>query len=41
MPEAVFNALEAAFISGAETAIVPKTAFEMMLMSFENGRKEA
>lgn len=38
MPEAVFNALEAAFISGAETAIVPKTAFEMMLMSFENGR---
>lgn len=29
------------FISGAETAIVPKTAFEMMLMSFENGRKEA
>ena len=24
MPEAVFNALEAAFISGAETAIVPK-----------------
>ena len=36
MPEAVFNALEAAFISGAETAIVPKTAFEMMLMSFEN-----
>ena len=35
MPEAVFNALEAAFISGAETAIVPKTAFEMMLMSFE------
>ena len=32
---------EAVFISGAETAIVPKTAFEMMLMSFENGRKEA
>ena len=41
MPEAVFNALEAAFISGAETAIVPKAAFEMMLRSFENGRKEA
>ena len=30
MPEAVFNALEAAFISGAETAIVPKAAFEMI-----------
>jgi transcriptional regulator with XRE-family HTH domain len=41
MPEVVFNALEAAFISGAETAIVPKAAFEMMLRSFENGRKEA
>lgn len=41
MPEVVFNALEAAFISGAETAIVPKAAFEMMLRNFENGRKKA
>lgn len=41
MPEAVFNALEAAFISGEETAFVPKAAFETMLRNFENGRKEA
>lgn len=41
MPEVVFNALEAAFISGDETAIVPKAAFDMMLRCFENGRKEA
>lgn len=41
MPEVVFNALETAFISGAETAIVPKAEFETMLRNFENGHKEA
>lgn len=41
MPEVVFNALEAAFINGRETAVVPKAAFETMLNSFENGRYEA
>lgn len=41
MPKEVFNALEEAFISGAETAIVPKAAFETMISNFENGRKEA
>lgn len=41
MPEVVFNALEAAFIAGSGTAVVPKAAFEIMLNSFENGRKEA
>lgn len=40
MPEAVFNALESAFLAGKETAEVSKAAFETMLNSFENGRKE-
>lgn len=41
MPEVVFNALEAAFISGEETTLVPKVAFEKMLRSFSNEGKEA
>lgn len=36
MPEAVFNALEEAFVAGKETAIVPKVAFETMLSEFNN-----
>lgn len=36
MPEAVFNALEEAFVAGKEAAIVPKVAFETMLSEFNN-----
>lgn len=36
MPEAVFNALEEAFIAGKELALVPKVAFETMLSEFNN-----
>lgn len=36
MPEAVFNALEEAFIAGRELANVPKVAFETMLLEFKN-----
>ena len=36
MPEPVFNALEEAFIAGKEAAIVPKAAFETMLLEFNN-----
>lgn len=41
MPEVVFNALEAAFLDGKETAIVPRDAYDRMLNSFANGNKEA
>lgn len=34
MPESVFNALEAAFIAGEETAVVPKADFELMLSEY-------
>lgn len=36
MPEVVFNALEAAFINGEESAVVPKADFEAMLKDFSN-----
>lgn len=36
MPEAVFNALEEAFIAGRELANVPKVTFETMLLEFKN-----
>ncbi len=34
MPETVFNSLEAAFIAGEETAVVPKADFELMLSEY-------
>ena len=39
MPEVVFNALEAAFLEGEETAVVPKAAFEQMLLEYGNAKK--
>lgn len=36
MPEAVFNALEEAFIAGKETVFVPKVAFDAMILEFNN-----
>lgn len=36
MPETVFNALEEAFIAGEVSAVVPKAAFETMLLEFNN-----
>ena len=39
MPESVFNALEAAFLEGKETALVPKAAFEQMLSEYGKANK--
>ena len=36
MPEEIFNALEAAFIEGKDTAGVPAEAFNLMLKQFYN-----
>lgn len=36
MPEVIFNALEAAFLEGKETAEVPKAEFESMLSEYQN-----
>jgi hypothetical protein len=36
MPEVIFNALEAAFLEGKETAEVPKVEFESMLSEYQN-----
>lgn len=36
MPEAIFNALEVAFLEGKETAEVPKADFENMLLEYQN-----
>lgn len=44
MPEVIFNALEAAFIAGEKTAIVPRLEFDLMLKNIsyeEEGRKGA
>lgn len=43
MPEEIFNALEAAFIAGEKTAIVPKLEFDLMLknISYEQEEKGA
>jgi hypothetical protein len=35
MPEIVFNALEAAFLDGRDTALVSKTAFDEMQKELE------
>ncbi len=40
MPEEIFNALEAAFIAGGKTAIVPRFAFELMLKNLNNETKK-
>lgn len=39
MPEEIFNALEAAFISGQKMAVVPKFAFELMIKTASNESK--
>lgn len=39
MPEVVFNALEAAFLEGKETAEVPKVEFESMLLAIQKKSK--
>lgn len=36
MPESVFNALEAAFIDGRESALVPKSVFDEMMYNFNH-----
>lgn len=38
MPETVFNALEAAFLDGKETAEVPEGDFNGMLAAMQNDR---
>jgi hypothetical protein len=38
MPKSVFNALEAAFLAGEETAVVPKADFQGMLNDFNNAQ---
>lgn len=40
MPEEIFNALEAAFISGETMAVVSKFAFELMLKTAKNETKK-
>jgi len=40
MPEVIFNAMEAAFLDGKDTAEVPKTEFEAMLNGFNNAQSQ-
>jgi hypothetical protein len=34
MPETIFDALEAAFLNGRDTAVIPKAAFDEMMKEF-------
>ncbi|MCL1933576.1 MAG: hypothetical protein FWF53_07185 [Candidatus Azobacteroides sp.] len=40
MPQSIFNALEAAFLEGKGTAIVPKSEFEAMLNDFYDEKSQ-
>jgi len=41
MPKIIFNTLEAAFLAGEKTAVVPKSDFQEMLNDFYDEKSEA